>query len=165
MEQSQSSRRRAVKRILLFASAITVVGLLCVAAFVKTWLGRWTAGIGPAVRPAAAAVLRAQFWSQITGSYWENEMQDRARFVSTLPERDRLDFFRVIILSCKLDTSRATQFSELVGKDAEPLRRDLRGLKDGAEFARLSATQQNEVIAWIDELKVVAELHSTSMLK
>jgi len=29
----------------------------------------------------------------------------------------------------------------------------------------LSAAQQKEVVAWIDELKVVAELHSNSMLK
>lgn len=92
-------------------------------------------------------------------------MEDRAQSVSTLPERDRLDFYRVILLTCKLDTSRATLFSQLVGKDAESLRRDLRSLKDSAEFGRLSATQQKEVVAWIDELKVVAELHSASMLK
>ena len=83
----------------------------------------------------------------------------------TLPERDRLDFFRVIILSCELDTSRATLFSELVGKDAESLRRHLRAFKDNAEFVRLSATQQKEVVAWIDELKVIDKLHSASMFK
>ena len=166
MEQSPSSKRRLiVKRTLIVACIITGTALLCVAAFFKIWLGRKTAGMSPTVRPATEAVLRAQLWSRISGSYWENEMEARARFVSTLPERDRLDFFRVILLSCDLDTSRATLFSELVGKDAESLRHDLRNLKDSAEFGRLSSMQQKEVLAWIDELKVVAELHSASMLK
>lgn len=154
-----------MKRTLLASSLVIGMGLLCSAVFFKTWLGRKTAGISPAVRPAAEAVLRAQLWSRISGGYWENEMEDRARFVSTLPERDRLDFFRVILLSCDLDTSRATLFSQLVGKDAESLRHDLRSLKDSAEFGRLSATQQKEVVAWIDELMVVAELQGASMLK
>lgn len=166
MEQSPSSdQRRTVKRTLLASGLVVGAGLLCGAVFFKSWLGRQTAGISPTVRPAAEAVLRAQLWSRISGSYWENEMEDRAQSVSTLPERDRLDFYRVILLTCKLDTSRATLFSQLVGKDAESLRRDLRSLKDSAEFGRLSATQQKEVVAWIDELKVVAELHSASMLK
>jgi len=154
-----------MKRMLLAFSLVIGLGLLCGAVFFKGWPGRKTAGISPVVRPATEAVLRAQLWSRISGSYWENEMEDRARFVSTLPERERLDFFRVILLSCELDTSRATLFSQLVGKDAESLRRDLRSLKDGAEFEHLSPTQRKEVAAWIDELKVVAELHNASMLK
>ncbi len=151
-----------MKRTLLALCLVTGMAFLCCAICFKVWLGRKTAGLTPAVRPAAEAVLRAQLWSEISGSYWENEMEDRTRFVWTLPERDRLAFFRVIILSCKLDTSRATLFTELVGNDAEPLRRDLRSLKDSAEFARLSVIQQKEVDAWIDELKVVAELGSAS---
>lgn len=165
MEQSLSSRRLTAKRMVLAACIIIGTSLLCATAFFKTLLGRRTAGISPTVRLAVEAVLRAQLWSRISGAYWENEMEDRARFVATLPERDRLDFFRVILLSCDLDTSRATIFSQLVGKDAESLRRDLRSLKDSAEFIRLSATQQKEVVAWIDELKVVAELHSVSLLR
>ena len=166
MEQSPSSNgRRTVTRMLLIASMVIGMGLLCATVLFRTWLGRRTEGISPTVRPAAEAVLRAHLWSRISGSYWENEMEDRARFVSTLPERDRLDFFRVILLSCDLDTSRATLFSQLVGKDAESLRRDLRSLKDAAEFDRLSPTQRKEVVIWINELKVVAELHNASMLK
>ena len=166
MEQSPSSKQRHTMKSMLLASSLVVgLGLLCGTAVFKVWLGRKTAGISPVVRPATETVLRAQLWSRISGGYWENEMEDRARFVSTLPERERLDFFRVILLSCDLDTSRATLFSQLVGKDAESLRRDLRSLKDSAEFDRLSAAQQKEVVAWIDELKVVAELHSNSMLK
>lgn len=71
-------------------------------------------------------------------------MEDRARYVSTPPERERLDFFRVIILSCELDTSRATLFAQVAGGDAESLRRDLSRMKDSAEFSRLSATQQKK---------------------
>ena len=166
MEQSPSSKQRhAMKRTLLVSSLVIGLGLLCGAAFFKAWLGRKTAGISPVVRPATEAVLRAQLWSRISGGYWENEMEARVRFVSTLPERERLDFFRVILLTCKLDTSRATIFCQLVGGDAESLRRDLRSLKDSSEFDRLSATQREEVVAWIDELKVVADLHNASMLK
>lgn len=154
-----------MNRALLASGVIVSAGLLCGAVLFKSWLSRQTAGISPTVRPATVAVLRAQLWSRISGSYWENEMEDRALFVSTLPERDRLDFYRVILLACKLDTSRATLFSQLVAKDAEPLRRDLLALKDSSEFARFSATQQKEVIGWIDQLKVVAELRRASMLK
>lgn len=154
-----------MKRTVLVSSLVIGFGLLCCAAFFKAWLGLKTAGISPTVRPAAEAVLRAQLWSRVSGSYWENEMETKARFVATLLERDRLDFFRVILLSCDLDTSRATLFSELVSKDAESLRCDLRSLKDSAEFGSLSATQQKEVVDWIDELKVVAELNSASILK
>jgi hypothetical protein len=165
MEQSPSSNRRMAKWMLFAACVVLGTGLLCAVAFYKTWLGRRTTGMSATVRPSVEAVLRAQLWSRVSGGYWENEMEAKALFVSTLPERDRLDFFRAILLTCELDTSRATLFSELVGKDAESLRRDLRGLKDSAEFGRLSAKQQKEVVAWIDELKVVAELHSASLLK
>ena len=165
MEQFPSSKRPLSVKWTLLACTVACVGLVCGVVLLKVWFGRKTAGISPAVRPATEAVLRAQLWSRISGSYWENEMENQARIVSTLSDHERIEFFRVILLSCELDTSSATLFSQLVGKDAESLRRDLRNLKESAEFGRLSATQQKEVVAWIDELKVVAELHNASMLK
>src|SRR3954471_2260074 len=116
-----------VRRVLLAVCLVIGIGLLCTTVLFRAWLGRRTTGLSPRVIPAVEAVLRAQVWTRIFGGYWENEMEDKAGFVSTLPERDRLAFFRVIILSCELDTSRATLFCELVGKDADSLRRDLIG--------------------------------------
>ena len=165
MEHSPSSSRFTVNRILGAAAILIVTSLLFATVLFKGWLVRRTAGTSPTVRPAAEAVLRAEFWSRFTGAYWETEMETRAPFVLALPERDRLDFFRVIILTCDLDMSRATRFCELVGKDAESLRRELCSLKDSREFARLSEAEQKAVLDWIIQLKVVAELHDASSLK
>jgi hypothetical protein len=166
MEHSPLNKRlSSVRRTLLASMMIIGVVLLCGVLIFKAWLGHQTVGISPTVRPAVEAVLRAQVWSKISGSYWEDEMVSRAQIVSALPKRDRLDFYRVIVLTCELDTSRATLFCQLVAKDAELLRRDLVALKESLKFARLSTTQQKEVVDWIDELKVITEMQGASMPK
>lgn len=84
-------------------------------------------------------------------------MEDQARFVTTLPERERLDFFRSMVLYCDLNDSRATLFCELVDDDADALRKDLFNLKSTANFQALPTEQRKNVEDWIPELRIVAE--------
>ncbi len=65
-------------------------------------------------RPAVREVLKSQYLSYVTGSYWENEMLKQAKIVSKLPQHARADFFRAIVLFCELDTS-----SSFLGSSAE----------------------------------------------
>jgi hypothetical protein len=87
-------------------------------------------------------------------------MEDQGRFISTLPERERLDFFRVLILYCDLNDSRATLFSKLVGDDSEALSKELLNFKHRANFKTLPIEQRQNVEVWALALGNYGNLHS-----
>ena len=106
------------------------------------------------VRVELKSILRAQLLSQINGSYWEEQMESSAGYISKLSERERLDFYRSIILTGKLDGSSALSFYEfVVQNDTELLRVHLCFIRDGDQFRQLSAKQQEAITIWADLLK------------
>jgi hypothetical protein len=109
------------------------------------------------VRPSVEAVLKAHFWSGVTGSYWENEMLQEAKRIRNLSLADRLAFYKAILLNCKLDNYRALLFIEVVGDDAEPMRQELVVVKTSPASKTLTDKQRKSVEDWIDELQIVSE--------
>ena len=95
--------------------------------------------------------------SRITGDYWEDEMLKQARLITNCSTKDRIAFFRSIVLLCDLDTSRAVLFLEILGRDAEALRQNLIELRNSSEFRRLSGRQRQEVTNCIGELSFVVQ--------
>ena len=143
-----------MRTFLAFTVAIGVC-LLSAPALVDLWINRQLSGVSPSVRPELESVLRAQFRNKIDGScYWENQMESSAERISRLPERERLEFYRAIILTGELYGASALTFHEfVVGDDADSLRNHLRLLIDSAEFRQLSGTQQEEITLWAELLK------------
>jgi len=129
---------------------------LCIWLLWITWWGRRINDVSPTVGPAVEAVLKAHQWSRITGAYWENEMEDQAKRISTLSQSERLEFFRAMVLYCDLNDSRGTLFCELVAADAEALSQNLVAFKDKTAFQSLPSEQRTNVENWIREMRIVA---------
>ncbi len=142
-------------RALLAFALVVGVCLLSAPALVDLWINRQLAEVSPSVRAELESVLRAQFRNKIDGSYyWENQMESSADRISRLPERERLEFYRAIILTGELYGASALTFHEfVVGDDADLLRNHLRLLIDSAEFRQLSGKQQEEITLWAELLK------------
>lgn len=111
----------------------------------------------PAARAAAAAVFRAQMRSHLSGAYWENEMLTQGKEVAQLPLSARVEFYRALVLNCDLDTSRATLFAEMVGRDVDDARNDLVTFERSAKFQQLEAAQKQAVEDWITEFDVISK--------
>jgi hypothetical protein len=110
------------------------------------------------VKPALKTVLQAYHLSRITGDYWEDEIHRQSRKIAALPQSERVVFFRGILLTaCDLRDSRGIAFVEALGDDAAELRANLIRLNHSPPFSRLSKRQQQETIAWIDELEIVSQ--------
>jgi len=124
---------------------------LCIPIFTEIWLPTRNAETYT-VRYAVSKVLLAQFFSEITGGYWEDELSKQAILIYQLPLAERLNFFALILMNCNLDTSRSFLFSEMLGEDAVNLKKYLINLKSGIEFKKLNSTQQLNVTQWIEEL-------------
>lgn len=150
-------RRRTLWKRLLVGGLLIATGLLCAVIFFQFWIDLKAKEVGPSVRPALQTVLRAYFWSKITGAYWENEMLRQAKSVAQLPLQERLDFYRETLLNCDLDTSRALLFVEIVGGDAASLHQNLLAFKQGSRYLNLSSHQQKHVEDWLIETQIVSQ--------
>jgi hypothetical protein len=109
------------------------------------------------VRPYFKPVLIEQYKSYFFGSYWENEMVYQAELVAKLPLRERLEFYKSIVIYCDLDTSRALIFVELVYKDAKALSDKLLKFRRDKQFESLSEDNKDRVAMWADELARIAD--------
>jgi hypothetical protein len=120
------------------------------------WIYSLTKQAAVTVRPAARAVLNAYYLSKLTGAYWENELENQAERVALLKQIERLDFYRVILLNCELDTTKAMVFSANVKPDAIALRNDLIKRMRAGEFStNVDKTRAN---TWIIKLKDIDEV-------
>jgi hypothetical protein len=107
------------------------------------------------VESAVRAVIRAEFFSEFSGAYWENEMLEQHEIISRLPLAKRLAFYRSIVLCCKLETSKAMHFEAMVWQDSESLRKYLIALRDSEKFAQLALEQREAVDAWISGMESI----------
>jgi hypothetical protein len=144
------------KNKLLVAGTVIIGVVVAVVVSFRLWIHRNSDAASATVRPAVEAVLSACLLSRVSGSYWESEMLTQSKLITNLPLQARLDFYRETLLHCKLDTSRALVFLEVVGKDVEPLHHSLLALRVSPRFKELSAGQRKDVDAWIDELGAIA---------
>jgi hypothetical protein len=162
MEPSPSNDRRGPGRPFLIVVAVIAVAVAGTFVAVKLWVMSEMGGVSTETRPPVEKVMRAYLWSKISGSYWEDAMEDGAHYISTLPERNRIEYFRCILINCELDTSRASTFVDLLGTDATALRTELLRLKEDPRFAKMSPPQRKRVVDWIEELKIVIEQNDAS---
>lgn len=142
-------------------SVIIVVLVFLTSALV--YYGYWAfhlRGLPSSVRAQTGAVLRAYQMSRITGGYWQDELQDQLPRVQSLPLDARLAFYKAILLSCDLDTSRGTVFVDSVGSDAEAFHAYLVTFTNGVEFLHLRAEVKDKVVGWIDVMADVTEQQS-----
>ena len=116
-------------------------------------------GIPTDVKPSVKNVLAAYYKSRVTGDYWENELEVQAKQISSLPQSDRVIFFRnVLVKTCDLDTSRSIVFIKCLGDDAEALLNDLKKFNKDEGFHELSTKQKDEVEKWIEELQIITNI-------
>ena len=144
-----------MRRVFLASALVLGVGLLSTPAIVDAWIDSQVSEVSPSVRPELESVLRAQWRNKIDGSYyWQNQMESSADRISRLPERERLEFYRAIILTGELYGDSALTFHEfVVGDDTDLLRNHLCLLIDSAEFRRFSGKQQEDITLWAELLK------------
>jgi hypothetical protein len=140
---------------LLVACAVIVGVLLSAVFFFEPWIYRGSESASSAVRPAVRAVLSACLWSRLSGGYWESEMLRQSKLTANLPLQARLDFYREILLHCKVEASRGLLFLEVIGNDVEPMHQGLLTLRESSRFKDLSADQRKDVDAWADELGAI----------
>ena len=139
-----------------FGGVLVAVILLCAAIIFQIWISYKIEDVGPGARPALQSVLRTYFLSKVTGDYWENELLRQAKNVAKLPLKERLDFYRIVILQCGLDSYRVLLFIEIVGVDAAPLHQHLLAFKQSAQYRYLSSSQQKALDDWLIETKVIS---------
>lgn len=140
-------------RFLLWALGSTAALLILAGAYFQFWIiseSKWAQGDA---NPAVRAVLRTCFWSKLSGGYWENEMLGQSQTIARLHLRERVDFYREIVIHCDLDTSRAFLFVEMVGDDDRSLYRDLENFRRSERFYTLDTEQRERVEGWIIELR------------
>ncbi|MEI6809200.1 MAG: hypothetical protein WCN95_10810 [bacterium] len=154
---SKPSQQLNIRRTVFLS--LSSLALLLVVLAIVLWLAlrNRLAYVTNGARPAAARVLEAYYLSRITGAYWENVMQEEAAGVKKLPQKDRITYYESVLLNCDLDTSRMTVFVELLGADADALRKSLTTLRHSQRFGRLNTRQQKEVKLWEAELAVIVE--------
>ncbi len=140
------------KRLLII---VIVLGLIGVISYQLFWVISLKA-YPKEIRPALQRISKAYYINKILGGYWENEMGTQAQKISTLSQENRVAFFRgIMLITCDLDTSRATSFVHLLGKDAEALRKNLMQFKATEQFSGFSQKQQIVITDWIDELEII----------
>lgn len=100
-------------------------------------------------RPAVRSVIQAQQLVHLKGGYWDGEMAKEAELLKTKPTEVQLEFFKGVILTCKLDTSTATHFVELVGNQGKALSDHLKLFMQSQDSEKLSSKQSAEVKSWI----------------
>jgi hypothetical protein len=148
------------RKIFLVCGMIAAVLLASLIVF-DGWISAKAWDANPAARPAIVAVLKAQAWSKLSGGYWDNEMYNQQTYVAGLPLQARLDYYRVLVLECDLDTSRGLVFINSVGNDADALHQNLLTFKSSAKYRQLSPAQQKAIRAWTDEMDIVAKARKT----
>jgi hypothetical protein len=144
-------------RKLLLVCGMIVAVLLGSLLIFDVWISAKAWDAKPAARPAIVAVLKAQAWSKLSGGYWDSEMYNQQKYVAGLPLQDRLDYYRVLVLECDLDTSRGLVFINSVGNDAEALHQNLLIFKSSDKYTHLSSAQQKSIRAWTEEMDIVAK--------
>ncbi len=114
--------------------------------------------VTPEVKESVTAVLEKYYTSRLTGGYWENEMILQAEIISKLELNARLDFYRIIILYCNLDTSTAHIFREIVSEDRADLIKYLDKYKKNISYKKLEDTQVKNINDWLFSLKASLKL-------
>lgn len=111
-----------------------------------------TAGLSPAVRPAARAVLRANRLSVFSNGVWEDELLSQSHAVATLPVEDRVAFWRVILVNCDCcsNSQLGEDVLETIGSDGSSVRQELVRYKSTPAYGRLSGEKQRWVATWVD---------------
>lgn len=104
--------------------------------------------VSPTARPSVDEVLKAYYWSKLTGDYWENNMLAQTKSVAEMKLQDRLEFYRSMILYCDLDTSRAVLFEEMVGDDKQALKEHLKNYSQNQNYEKLTQVEQKKLAEW-----------------
>jgi len=134
--------------------------IVLISASVITYHIIWTIrlrNIPASIKSQTEAVLKAYQWSKLTGSYWENKLQDQVEKIRVLPLDVRLIFYQEILLACDLDTSRGTIFIEAVGNDAEPFHANLSKYVNDPKFLSLRKEEQNKILGWRDVMEIIVQ--------
>lgn len=148
-----TSQRKVLSRCLVATIAVILVILTLL-----IWIDLPSYSAPTNVRPNVKAVLREYAWQGVAGGYWVDELIEQGKNVAKLEAMERVAFYKAILLNCKLETSTSLEFVEMLGDDAELLRIELVRSKQDPEFSRLSSIQQQRLVAWIEELRVVSDL-------
>lgn len=151
MTPSGSSRSIWVMRI--FVSVLALVATVALGYYVlkETWINNRCMTATPRAKPNCRAVLRAYVWD----NYWINEFSLQATAISSAPLKDRVAFYRCILLACELYGESALIFFETVSPDAQAVRDDLFLFSEQPEFGHLSANEREKVKDSIQSLGVV----------
>jgi len=91
----------------------------------ETWINNRCVTATPRAKPNCRAVLRAYVWNDSWGDYWINEFSLQATAISSAPLKDRVAFYRCILLACELYGESGLIFFETVSQDAQAVRDDL----------------------------------------
>ena len=141
----------------IFASLIIIVGSITIGAIYLYLFYVYPVEkqVSTSAKPAIRSVLITYYLSEITGEYWTDEMFTRWESVSGMPTEARVDFLREVLLHCKLESSRALEFSEIAKSDTVALRSNLMLLRNSNRFKSLSLDQRETVTYWINTLKLL----------
>lgn len=128
--------------------------LICLLLIYRLFLFTLIRGVAPEIQPAARAVLNSYYLSKITGAYWEEDFAAQAGKVGKYSQRERLGFYRAILVNCDMETTKVMVFAQYVKPDASALRQDLIDKLSAGEFG--GPERQKRVKNWINELRIIA---------
>lgn len=133
-----------------FKRAALFIGCLCACASLAVFL--WTRGILSPMNPVAARsfskVYCAFLASQLTGSYWINEVESQAEFLAAYPDADRILFYRNVIRKIPMMDSNATLFMMAVGDDSGLVEKDMQTLQNSPAYSTFSQEEKVRIQAW-----------------
>lgn len=143
------------KKRILFFLAIPILFAIGIAVYFGYWITRGVENAPITVRPSLKAVLRAQFIGQLNGGYWEDELIFQSNTISKLPENDRVEFYKFIILNCDLSNYRGIYFTEIIGADAALLLKRLTEYSTTQKFQFLPNQSREAILDWIAILPII----------
>lgn len=93
-------------------------------------------------------MLLSKYWNALIGGYWENDLWVQNQKLLSLPLADRQEFYLQVMLHCKLDTSSATMFAEIAGKDSQSFKAFLNSFMLQEGYQILDEPKKEEVRYW-----------------
>jgi len=115
--------------------------------------------VSPHAKDSVHAVLKAYYISSLTGGYWENEMITQSKLIAELELNARLDFYRIIIIYCNLDTSPAYLFRKIIFNDKSSLKTHLESYKSSKGYRNLNETELKNINNWILKIGAILDLN------
>ena len=109
------------------------------------------------VRPHLSSVLVTYHKSRITGGQWQDKFLEQSQILRKHPPKERVEFYRGVLLNCSMESANAMTFVNAVGDDIKGLHEDLLELRNDQTI--LSATQKTRLGIWLDELKIMKEIN------